>query len=226
MGLPVLYSFRRCPYAIRARMALQYSGVTCELREIELKNKPQAMLEVSPKGTVPVLVLGDGQIIDESLNVMYWALEQNSRFEKKEQQKDQPCWLSTDTTIYQALIAENDGAFKYYLDRYKYADRYPEYPKTHYRQQAEKFLQKLEFCLLSRDYLSAESVKFVDIAIFPFIRQFAFVDKNWFDNTSYVNLRNWLGRLLQSELFIVVMQKYKPWHSDAYPVLFASGSNN
>lgn len=213
MALPVLYSFRRCPYAIRARMALYYSKVKCELREIELKNKPQPMLDVSAKGTVPVLVLKDKSVIDESLDVMYWALEQGI---------DDESWLSTDASEYQALITENDGSFKYYLDRYKYADRYPEYSQLYYRQKAEEFLQKLEFCLAKRPYLSAESMKFVDVAIFPFIRQFAFVDKNWFDNSPYVNLQCWLEQLLQSDLFVAVMQKYKPWINGSEPVLFAN----
>ena len=212
MGLPVFYSFRRCPYAIRARMALYYSGITCELREIELKNKPQTMLDASPKGTVPVLILDEGKVIDESLDVMYWALQSG---------KDQHNWLATDVDKYRALILQNDGDFKHYLDRYKYADRYPEYSKSYYRQQAEKFLQKLESCLVSTPYLTSESMKFVDVAIFPFIRQFAFVDKNWFDNAPYINLQCWLEKLLQSELFTAVMQKYKPWHNGDRPVLFA-----
>ena len=186
-------------------MALWHCQIDCELREIELKNKPQAMLDVSPKGTVPVLVLEDGSVLDESLDVMYWALQLNQA------QNERHDWLSTDTKEYQALITENDGKFKYYLDRYKYADRYPEYSQSYYREQAEQFLQKLEHCLASQTYLSGEVVKFVDIAIFPFVRQFAFVDKNWFDNSRYVNLQRWLQSLLESELFLAVMEKYKPW---------------
>lgn len=127
--LPILYSYRRCPYAMRARMALSYAGIPVEIREISLKQKPAHMLQVSPKGTVPVLVLPDGQVIEQSLEIMHWALQQH----------DADGWLSADPPHAALLIAENDGAFKQHLDRYKYAIRFPEYPAEHYRAQGELF---------------------------------------------------------------------------------------
>jgi len=170
MPLPILYSYRRCPYAMRARMALHYAQVQVEIREISFGNKPKHMLEVSPKGTVPVLVLTDGQVIDESLDVMRWALAQ----------RDSEDWLLQKNPELQAnafaLIAENDGAFKQALDHYKYAVRFPENPPEFYRTQGEAFLQKLELSLDQNHYLLGQHQSIADIAIFPFIRQFSSVD--------------------------------------------------
>ena len=127
---PILYSFRRCPYAMRARLALAYTGIKVEIREVELKNKPQALRDISPKATVPVLHLPDGKVIDESLDIMHWALAQH----------DPAQWLA-DTKTAKTLITWNDGDFKYQLDRYKYADRHPQHPAEHYRSQGELFWQ-------------------------------------------------------------------------------------
>ena len=213
-GLPVLYSFRRCPYAMRARMALKYSGIAVELREILLRNKPEAMLRLSAKGTVPVMVLADGTVIDESLEVMHWALAINdpdqwwSGLNKKQ---------AAETT---ALVDQNDFSFKETLDNYKYADRYPEHSAEYYRHQGEQFLELLNARLNNQDYLLGNAITFADIAIFPFIRQFAHVDKDWFYHSPYKKLQIWLDQFLQSELFNSVMQKYQPWVKGSEPVVF------
>ncbi|AMS17761.1 glutathione S-transferase [Pseudomonas chlororaphis] len=195
-----LYSFRRCPYAMRARLALRYSGVPLEIVEVSLKAKPAAMLALSPKGTVPVLSV-DGRVIDESLDIMRWALAQN----------DPQDWLLKDDGPAQhridALIAENDQVFKLHLNRYKYAERYPEQPMEHYRGQGEVFLRQLDELLSQRDYLLADHPSLADMALAPFVRQFAHVDREWFAQTPYRHLQRWLQRFLESELFTQVMAK-------------------
>ena len=203
MALLILYSYRRCPYAMRARMALSYAGISVEIREIALKDKPAHMLQMSPKGTVPVLVLADGQVIDQSLDIMYWALRQ----------RDVDGWLSADVVQSQQLIAENDGAFKQNLDRYKYAIRFPEQPAEYYRSAGELFLAKLELQLQSGDFLFGNTITVADIAIFPFVRQFAAVDHGWFETADYIKLKSWLQRLITSELFERVMAK-QPIYAD------------
>jgi len=202
---PVLYSFRRCPYAMRARMAIYYAGVTVELREVLLRDKPAEMLRHSAKGTVPVLALPDGAVIDESMDIMTWALMQNDRNNWLPKPDDKAM------TEVQALISENDGSFKAHLDYYKYADRYPAYSKQHYRMQGEVFLSRLERRLANMPYLVAERVTVADIAVFPFIRQFAFVDETWFFSSPYQQLQKWLNQLLNTDLFLSVMRKYPVW---------------
>lgn len=196
MTRPILYSYRRCPYAMRARMALRYGGISVETREVVLGDKPRHMLAVSPKGTVPVLVLPDGKVIDESLDIMAWALAQ----------QDPDGWL-TDNRLFQELITENDSSFKRALDQYKYAARFPEQSAEVYRQQGERFLARLEALLSEHAYLLSEKLTQADVAIFPFIRQFSMVDRDWFAEAPYPHLRQWLAGLLDSELFNAVMQK-------------------
>lgn len=202
---PHLYSFRRCPYAMRARMALKYSGAKIELREILLKDKPASMLTLSAKGTVPVLCLENGTVIDESRDVMSWSLGQS----------DPDGWLSSFSAVEQQeiqdLISLNDGEFKHWLDRYKYSVGYPEHSEIYYRGKAELFLQRLENCLGKNPYLFSDRISLADIAIFPFVRQFAFVNKGWFDGSDHSRVQSWLARLLESDLFIKVMNKYQPW---------------
>lgn len=200
MTRPILYSYRRCPYAMRARMALHYSGIQVRIREIALRQKPAAMLAASPKGTVPVLVLPDGQVIDESLDIMRWALAQY----------DPQGWLQ-DAAQSLMLIAENDGTFKQALDRYKYAERFPEHPQIVYRAQGEGFVAKLETALQAHAHLLDASPRLADIAIFPFIRQFAAVDSAWWEASPYPALRSWLEHWVASELFDGIMQKHPVW---------------
>ena len=190
----VLYSFRRCPYAMRARMALRYSGVPLSIVEVSLKAKPAEMLELSPKGTVPVLVCADGRVIEQSLEIMLWALAQY----------DPDNWLGPDSA---ALIEENDQVFKVNLDRYKYAIRYPEQPMEHYRAQGAAFLQRLEMMLEHTPYLAGDTLSLADIALAPFVRQFAHVDRDWFEQAPYPRLNTWLEQFLASELFTAVMAK-------------------
>lgn len=195
-----LFSFRRCPYAMRARMALRYAGVPVEIVEVSLKNKPAEMLALSPKGTVPVLN-ADGVVIDESLQIMRWALAQN----------DPDDWLLAGDSFaalwMEKLIEGNDQIFKSALNRYKYAERYPEQPMEAYRTEGALFLQKLDELLEGRDYLMAEHPSLADIALLPFVRQFAHVDREWFAQTPYVRLQVWLQRFLESDLFTSVMKK-------------------
>ena len=204
MQRPVLYSYRRCPYAMRARMALRYANIDVEIREISLKEKPAHMLAVSPKGTVPVLVLASGRVIDQSLDIMNWAID---RFDVNEWNIQAPEWqeLTAD------LIATNDGAFKQALDKYKYAIRFPENPPDVYRAQGEEFLQRLETLLQENTYLCRNTISKADVAIFPFVRQFSMVDEAWFERAVYPALKAWLNGLLNSDLFIDVMQKYPVW---------------
>lgn len=197
---PILYSFRRCPYAIRARLAIAASNIEIELREVRLADKPSAMLAVSPKATVPVLVLADKSVIDESLDIMLWAL-----------QKTQHKWLQADKNKTRDLIHYNDTEFKIHLDHYKYADRFPEHSMQSYRQAATLFLQQLEDCLTKNQYLVSDNFSLADAAIFPFIRQFAFVDKDWFEQTAYKKLQLWLENILNSDLFNQVMKKHPQW---------------
>lgn len=210
--MTVLYSFRRCPYAMRARLAIRYSGVRVELREIVLRQKPAHMLEISPKGTVPVLQLSDGQVIDESLDIMYWAIAQN----------DPDRWNEANfQSQISELIKKNDEQFKPWLDRYKYADRYPEQSEAYYRQQCEEWISQLESQLKGhKGGLISNQLTLADMAILPFVRQFAHVDLTWFESTNYSNVQQWLDNFKQSELFTSIMRKYPLWEPDQTPELF------
>lgn len=217
--LSTLYSFRRCPYAMRARLActLFLPRQSLELREVVLKNKPSELLAISPKATVPVLLLekqlNDKTIIDESRDIMLWALEQ-APSEFKTQYLPFHLQLEIDE-----LIDENDGSFKWALDRYKYADRYDE-SEEYYRKLGEVFLAKLELLLETHRYLFTAEMSLADIAVFPFVRQFAHVDKKWFEQSSYPKLIQWQNELLESELFSSIMDKYKPWQAGNENVYF------
>lgn len=198
MSKAILYSFRRCPYAMRARMAIASSGMQVILREISLRDKPQSLLDISPKATVPVLLTAEKMVIEESLDIMLWALRQS----------DPNAWLNN---INYALIENNDGPFKQWLDRYKYADRFPEQSQQFYRQQGEQTLLRLEHILVDSAFLSGNTATVTDIAIFPFIRQFVSVEQGWFEQAPYPKLKQWLNFFLTSELFQTTMYKYKPW---------------
>ena len=200
--LPILYSFRRCPYAIRARLALRYTETTVELREVVLKNKPDEMLAASPKGTVPVLVLKDsGHVIDESLDIMSWALAK----------RDPDGWLDSDKATVDQLIATNDGEFKHWLDRYKYPEHFPDFGNDDPRENCYAILQQLDTRLTSQPFLIGDTISIADVALFPFVRQFAFVDREDFAISSCKALNNWLEKFLNSEIFQSVMNKYPAW---------------
>ena len=190
-------------------MALAYAGIELELREILLKDKPQDMLNHSPKGTVPVLITSEDKVVDESLDVMYWALEQN----------DPDGWLACDGKG-TALIQSHDNDFKPLLDKYKYADRHKELSESEHRNNTRPFIEQLNQILTESPYLSGQKLSLCDIAIFPFIRQYAMVDKPWFDKQPYPALQAWLSALLESELFKSIMKKYKLYndgHSYTWP---------
>lgn len=212
-SLSCLYSFRRCPYAMRARLGLLFAELPVELREITLKNKPAKMLAISPKGTVPVLQLADGVVIEESREIMEWALEQQD-----------PQELLNPKTLHQGntLIEQNDQEFKHWLDRYKYADRHLEMTQTEYRQKGEAFLQILEALLTKNTYLLGDSVTIADIGIMPFVRQFAHVDRDVFYSLPYPKLQIWLKNWLAHPLFIQAMTKFQPWQDGDEPVIFPS----
>lgn len=207
----ILYSFRRCPYAMRARLGLLFSAMTVELREVVLKNKPPQMLAISPKGTVPVLQLTDGTVIDESRDIMLWALEQNDPHNLLDEA------VRTEADV---LIDQNDNEFKYWLDRYKYADRHPEMTQEAYRQRGEVYLQQLEKQLEKHTYLLGDKVTVADIGIMPFVRQFAHVDREVFYNLPYPNLQHWLKGWLEHPLFLQAMTKYQPWTEGDELVVF------
>ena len=212
-SLSCLYSFRRCPYAMRARLGLLFAELPVALREITLKNKPAKMLAISPKGTVPVLQLADGVVIEESRDIMEWALEQQD-----------PQELLNPKTLHQGntLIEQNDQEFKHWLDRYKYADRHLEMTQTEYRQKGEAFLQILEALLTKNTYLLGDSVTIADIGIMPFVRQFAHVDRDVFYSLPYPKLQIWLKNWLAHPLFIQAMTKFQPWQDGDEPVIFPS----
>lgn len=210
-SLPLLYSFRRCPYAMRARLGLLFAELPVELREIVLKNKPAQMLEISPKGTVPVLQLVDGTVIAESVEIMRWALEQ---------QDPQGLLVASVSLQAKALIEQNDNDFKHWLNRYKYADRHPERTQIEYRQQGEVFLQLLESLLTKNTYLLGSSPSIADIGIMPFVRQFAHVDRQVFYSLPYPKLQLWLQHWLQHPLFVQAMTKFQPWQEGDDVVIF------
>lgn len=196
----ILYSFRRCPYAMRARMALKYSGFKVKIHEVSLKNKPASMLEISPKGQVPVLLIDGGRVIDESMDIISFVLSIN----------DPDDWISQDEEIKQQmedLIKMNDNRFKENLDKYKYFDKNSEDNLETCRLKGEDFLKILETKLSKNKYLFGDKILYADIAIFPFIRQFAHVDKTWFYQSEYKNLQKWLDGFLESKLFNDIMIK-------------------
>lgn len=206
-SFPILYTFRRCPYAMRARMALYTAKIGHEHREVDLKNKPQAMLTISPKGTVPVLQFSDGGILEESLDIMKWAFN------------------TPELPLEEArLIAENDTTFKKALDRYKYPGRYPEEVGSDYRGQCEMFLKMLEdrLALFSlAPFLTGTTPKLIDMALFPFIRQCAHVDPVWFEGQPFPRLKTWLEFFVSGPLFQQVMADHPLWAPDTQPTLIA-----
>lgn len=200
MNLPSLYSFRRCPYAIRARLALAAAGVPCQLIEVSLRDKPASLLQASPKGTVPVLVLDDGRVIEQSLEIMQWALGRNGPAR----------WLQpatgTAADMFE-LVAVCDSMFKQALDRYKYPNRHPGQNPHEARAAASAWLAMLDERLGAASYLQGSHAALVDAAIFPFVRQFAAVDPHWWAEQPWLQLHAWLERWLGSALFAQVMRK-------------------
>ena len=202
MEYPILYSFRRCPYAMRARIALRYSKISYIHREIKLSNRPKELYDISSKGTVPVLLNIDGNVIDESMDIMYFALNY----------KDPNNWFKTNINKQNKLIKRNDSQFKKSLDKYKYHVRFKQNTYEFYQDSMAKFLREYDFILKNQKYLINEKISLADIALFPFIRQCAHVDLNWFQN-NFKNLSVWLEDFKTSDLFLSIMIKYETWSS-------------
>ena len=185
--LPILYSFRRCPYAMRARMSIVRTNYTCEHREVILRDRPDHMMEISPKGTVPVLLLPNGKVIEESLEIMQHVLS----------------WeLSTEDLNW---VDRNDNEFKFHLDRYKYPNRYENIDSLEQRSMAKAYLDDLD------QFLSNEISHSLSDALFPFVRQFANHDREWFDAQNWEHLHDWLANNLSSKEFALCMKKYPQW---------------
>lgn len=194
--LPVLYSFRRCPYAIRARMAIVRTEHKCEHREVILRDRPEHMMEISPKGTVPVMLLPNGEVIEESLEIMQYVLN----------------WELNDDETY--WIDRNDNEFKYHLDRYKYPNRFENVDFIQQRDLAKRYLDDLD------NYLSDSMSTRLSDALFPFVRQFANHDRAWFDAQDWQNLHQWLDNNLVSDEFARCMKKYQQWHAGDEVAIF------
>jgi glutathione S-transferase len=204
LNTPVFYSFRRCPYCIRAHMALKYAGLEIILREVELRDIPAEALVVSPRATVPSLVINENNYMDESWDIVKWATQKN----------DPDNWLGKNNEYLKAaekLVETNDGSFKDDLDHYKYADRHPEHSMEYYRQRCVRFLEELNDMLEESSFLLSENITIADIAVFPFIRQFAMVDKDWFGAEPYSGLQRWLDIMLDTELFSEAFKKHEIW---------------
>lgn len=217
---PLLYSFRRCPYAMRARLALSAAGIKVELREIVLRNKPAHMLAISPKGTVPVLLLPDHTVVEESLDIVFWALEHD---DPQQLLPVEPAGLAEA----KSLIAINDTAFKHGLDRYKYPPRYTEehgelspeqFAAKHRDAAAQALLVDLNERLSGQEYLLGERRSVADIAIAPFVRQYAHTHIEWFKAQPWPHLQRWLQQFLDSEAFAAIMPKYAVWQPGDEPI--------
>ena len=192
-------------------MAIYISGQKCELREVLLRDKPPSMLEYSPKGTVPVLILQDGSVIDESLDVIDWALNLN----------DPDDWQrSKDTKKTKELIKINDGEFKYHLDRYKYSKRYDNEDPEFHRKKCLKFIESLNNELNNSKYIFDNNISYIDIVLLPFIRQFRIADMEWFDSLPYDNIKVWLSKFLDSFLLNIIMKKYDLWKEGDLSIVF------
>jgi glutathione S-transferase len=212
---PVLYSFRRCPYAMRARLALLASGTVCELREVALAHKPTALLHASPKGTVPVLVPTDGKVLEQSLDIMLWAL----------QRSDPTGWLPRSAQALDqalALISQCDGDFKHHLDRYKYPNRYALPDGLQHRALGSSYLSQLDHLLQTQGRLAGPAWGLADAAIAPFVRQWAHTDPPWFASQPWPALQPWLSAFENSAEFAKTMVKLPPWQPGALAVQFGS----
>ena len=198
-SLPILYSFRRCPYAIRARLAIQASGIEVELREVVLRDKPPDFLASSPKGTVPIIVNAN-EVVEESLDIMLWALSMS----------DPKGWLKMPDAGYE-WIARNDGPFKTALDHTKYSVRYPQLNPHFEREKAKKFLHDLDTQIGSNMWIFGKNCTLADMAILPFVRQFSNINNNWFSSQNWQNIHRWLTAFLHSNKYNSVMIKYDKW---------------
>lgn len=211
---PILYSFKRCPYAMRARIALKLANIQCELREVRLNNKPDHMLEISPKGTVPVLILED-KVIDESIEIINWVLDKIDVFKGNIDQ--------TQIELTESLISIFDDKFKYHLDRYKYSNRYKDSDLEFHRNACFQILLELENIIASEAWIFGDKLNKLDISILPFIRQYKIADIIWFDAQSDINkVQKILNNFIDSSLFKEIMLNYEEWDEISDPIYFPS----
>ncbi|MEE2746296.1 MAG: glutathione S-transferase [Pseudomonadota bacterium] len=216
-NIPVLYSFRRCPYAMRARFAILVSGRVCEIREVKLSEKPAEMVNISPKATVPVLEFSNGNVLEESMDIMLWALGLNDPYD----------WCNPrqgDMEEVNALINKNDTQFKYDLDRYKYPSRFNNVDPVLHRARGKKYLDELNERLSSSSYLFGSKPCLADYSIVPFIRQFANTNIDWFNSIPHLDLQVWMQKILSSNLFADSMVKYPIWKLGDSPRWFGPRS--
>ena len=211
MNHPILYTFRRCPYAMRARLAIQASRIIVEIREVKLQNKPIELLHLSPKGTVPVLQVSNEHLIEESIDIMEWALEINDPFN----------WLPNDFHIKNQMncfLKKLDKEFKVNLDKYKYTNKFERQNPIHYRDKNLIVLTELNHKLETSKGINSEHLSYIDYATFPFIRQFRNVDPIWFDSMKLPFLKIWLYDLMNSDEFSSVMEKFDLWDPMKKPI--------
>ena len=208
---PILYTFRRCPYAMRARFAIRSSKIIVEIREIKLQEKPFEFLKLSPKGTVPVLITNSGEVLEESLDIIYWALNKN----------DPHKWLAKGTLENQditKLLDDLENKFKPNLDKYKYPSRFSGVDQFFHRDKNLCFLKKLNCYLENNKSLNCEHLSLLDYAIFPFVRQFRNVDQDWFDKLNFIFLNKWINQIIDSKDFSSIMKKFKKWEPNDVPI--------
>ena len=208
---PILYTFRRCPYAMRARFAIRSSKIKVEIREIKLQEKPFEFLKLSPKGTVPVLITNSGEVLEESLDIIYWVLNKN----------DPHKWLAKGKLENQEIIKLLDDLeykFKPNLDKYKYPSRFSEIDPHFHRDKNLCFLKKLNSYLENNKSLNCEHLSLLDYAIFPFVRQFRNVDQEWFEKLNFIFLNKWINQIIDSEDFSSIMKKFKKWEPNDLPI--------
>ena len=208
---PILYTFRRCPYAMRARFAIRSSKIIVEIREIKLQEKPSEFLKLSPKGTVPVLITNSGVVLEESLDIIYWALNKN----------DPHKWLAKGKLENQEIIKlldDLENKFKPNLDKYKYPSRFSGVDQFFHRDKNLCFLNKLNSYLENNKSLNCEHLSLLDYAIFPFVRQFRNVDQDWFDKLNFIFLNKWINQIIDSKNFSSIMKKFKKWEPNDVPI--------
>ena len=208
---PILYTFRRCPYAMRARFAIRSSKIIVEIREIKLQEKPFEFLKLSPKGTVPVLITNSGVVLEESLDIIYWALNKN----------DPHKWLAKgklENQEIKKILYDLENKFKPNLDKYKYSSRFPDIDQYLYRDKNLYFLKKLNSYLENNNSLNCEYLTLLDYAIFPFVRQFRNVDQEWFEKLNFIFLDKWINQIIDSQDFSSIMKKFKKWEPNDLPI--------
>ena len=212
--MPILYSFKRCPYAMRARMALYLSNTVVELREVSLRDKPQSMLEISPKGTVPVLILDDGNVIDESIEIIEWCIKKKKNIFTETLNSDQELFTEDAIKLF-------DEKFKFHLDRYKYATRYEDVDEILHRESCVEILKTMENKISNKFFFYTDHLNKIDICILPFIRQFRIANPEWFDNhIEFPKVQKWLDNFLHSSILEEIMVTHEEWKKDNPAIFF------